>query len=360
MILDTQCYIPCLRWKQGEYQALMRLPSVERDSIVPLIDVAEIGFDFEKRKENKSINEHLEPFARRLKDKWGVDECFVDMHLIEDSQRMASGEHPVTFVFDDLRLKGIHAIPVTGINQDCQWQNAIQEAVDKDGHGFCFRISLEDAMKPTLEALINGLLQKYDRQVEQCDLIIDEVAPNFDPLDGFVGLLEAIIKKLPYLNRWRSLGLIGTSLPSSLSTLGSGASIIPRNEWRAYKSLIVRLKSSGVRLPTFGDYAINHPEVSTVDPRFMKTTANIRYTIYDNWFIVRGQNIRDYSEHKDLCKTIIKSKTYYGPNFSQGDKYILDCAEGKASTGNLTTWRWVGTNHHLVSVIQDVANLAVS
>jgi hypothetical protein len=360
VILDPKRYIPCLRWKQGEYQALMHLSPAARDSILPLIDVAEIGFDFEKREESKSVDEHLTPVAKRVREKWGTNECFVDLHLIGASQRMASGQHPVTFVFDDLRLKGIRAVPVTGINQDSQWQDAIQKAVDDGGRGFCFRINLEDAMKPTLGTVISDLLHKYGRQVEECDLIIDEEAPNFEPLDGFVGLLEAIIINLPYLNRWRSFGVIGTSLPPSLSTLGSGLSIISRNEWLTYKYLIVRLKSTGIRIPSFGDYAINHPEVLTVDPRFMKTKANIRYTINDSWLIMRGRNVRDYSEHRELCSAIVKSKMYNGPDFSAGDKYIFDCAQGIASTGNPTTWRWVGTNHHLVSVAQDVANLAAS
>ncbi|MEI7881504.1 MAG: hypothetical protein WCI95_11585 [bacterium] len=39
-----------------------------------------------------------------------------------------------------------------------------------------------------------------------------------------------------------------------------------------------------------------------------------------------------------------------GPKFSQGDKYIYDCATGTAGTGNLTTWRKVGTNHHLAAL----------
>jgi len=358
MNLDPQRYIPCLRWKQGEYQAISHLTPSVRDMIKPLIDVAEIGFDFEEGEDSKSIDEHLKLFAKRVRKKWGIEECYVDMHLIDAYQRMANGNHPVSFVFDDLRLQGVHAVPVTGINQDSQWQDAIQKAVDQDGHGFCFRITLEDALKPALGTLLNELLQKYGMQAEQCDLIIDEKGPNYEPLDGFVGLLETIIKNLPHLNQWRTFGLIGISLPASMSTLGSGTSVIPRYEWQSYKKLIVQLKSLGIRIPCFGDYAINRPEVSKVDQRFMKTRANIRYTINNGWLIVRGQNIRDFAEYKDLCSAIVSSKFYNGSGFSVGDKYIIDCAQGNAKTGNHTTWRWVGTNHHLTSVAQDVANLA--
>lgn len=358
-IHGPQPYIPCLRWKQGEYQALLQLSSDVRDLIKPLIDVAEIGFDFEKQQDNKSIDKHLQEFAIRVRKKWGISDCFVDLHLIDPSQRMANGNHPVNFVFDDLRSKGVQAVPVTGINQDSQWQDAIQKTVDQDDRGFCFRISLEDALNPSLGKIMTGLLSKYGRKVEQCDLIVDEAAPNFEPIDDFVGFLEAMIIKLPYLNAWRTFGIIGTSLPASLSSLGSGAFIIPRYEWQAYKKLILHLKSSGIRIPAFGDYVINRPEVSKVDQRFLKTRANIRYSINNEWYILRGQKIRDLSECKDLCSTIVKSKLYYGPGFSAGDKYIIDCSQGNTSTGNQSTWRWVGTNHHLTLVARDVANLAV-
>ncbi|MGD0708141.1 MAG: beta family protein [Anaerolineaceae bacterium] len=362
MTLDNQIYIPCLRWKLGEYKALELLSTPVRELITPIIDVAEIGFDFETHEEIKTIDKHLAPFAKRVRKKWGTKECFIDMHHIDENQRLANGMHPITFVFNSLRQEHINAIPVTGLFHDPQWQNAIKQVIEQNGNGLCFRIDLETALKPDLEIMINGLLQKLHSQVTQCDLIIDEKAPNFEPIEGFVSFLVKVIKKIPYLNQWRSLGLIGTSLPASLSKYGTGTTYIARNEWRAYKLLQGRLKLSGLRIPIFGDYGIDSPETLRVDPRYLRTTANIRYTIDDGWFIVRGQNIKDYGleQHRDLCLEIINSEIYKGPNFSIGDKYLYDCAQGLASTGNLTTWRWVGTNHHLEMVGREVANFVAS
>lgn len=244
------------------------------------------------------------------------------------------------------------------INQDSQWQAAIQQVVDQDDSGFCLRISLEEAANSKLEKTIQNILVKFGKPIEQCDLIIDERAPNFEPLDGFVDLLEAIIINLPYLNQWRSFILIGTSFPASLSFLKKCPQMnIPRYEWRTYKRLYVKLRSSGIRIPCFGDYAINHPDVVTIDPRTMKTTANIRYTIDDNWLVVRGKTLREfgYEQHRDLCRRI-ENSTY----FSAGDRYVYNCSRGTVKPGNSTTWRRMGTNHHLTMVAQDVANIAVS
>jgi hypothetical protein len=169
---------------------------------VPLIDVPEIGFDFETGENKKSVDDHLKQFAKRVIDNWGKAECFVDMHLINESERMATGEHPVTFIFNDLRVKGAQSIPVMAMSQDSQWHDAIQKVADQDNRGFSIRISLEEAANPKFGISIQELLNNYYKRIEQCDLIIDERSPNFDPIDGFVSMLEVIIRNLPYLNQW--------------------------------------------------------------------------------------------------------------------------------------------------------------
>ncbi len=355
-------YIPCLRWKQGEYLAIEHLPLNTKNLIMPLIEIPEIGYDFQENKEVRSIEEHLNLFTKRVNDKWGHDECFVDIHIIDTSKLLTTGQHPAIFVFDDLRLKGVQAVPVVWVNQDFSFQSAIFQTVHQDSRGICIRINLEEAANPTILNSVNKLLKNCGVKVEQSDLILDLGAPNFDPLDGFIGLVETTIRTLPYLKNWRSFGLIGTSFPASLSGVNTGLSYLPRKEWLLYKGLVVNLKTSSVRIPTFGDYAVNHPEISNLDYRITKPKANIRYALSDRWLIARGQNVRDYGyeQHRDLCKLIIRSNEYCGETFSPADKYIYDCAKGKVGAGNLSTWRQIGTNHHIEIAVKDVANFGAS
>lgn len=352
-------YIPCLRWKQGEYLALERLSSEARNCIMPLFEVAEIGFDFETRKENKSIDKHLSLFAKRVKEKWGTEDCFVDLRLINTTTRMSNGEHPVTFTFNDLRLKGINATPVIGIKQDADYRSSVNKAIKLDNRGLCIRVNLEEVLETDFIKELEKLNYEINIKPENCDFILDlESPPNYEPITGFENLIRSIIKDLPHLNNWRSFGVIGTSFPSSLSGVKPGISFLPRNEWLLYKELVRNLRKTNIRIPIFGDYVINHPEVSNIDMRFMKPKANVRYTLSSSWLIARGANVRDYGEHKQLCNLIITDREFYGTSFSSADKYIFDCAQGNASTGNPTTWRWVGTNHHLEVVARDAANLA--
>lgn len=358
MIFDHRHYVPCIRWKQGEYRAMLHLSSSSREIITPLIEVPEIGFDFETNTNMKSVDEHLSPFAKRVRSNLQMQPCFVDLNLIDTSKPMADGRHPVNFVFDELRAQRCLATPVIGINRGRQYQQAVERVVSKDKRGLCLRISLEDASKTNIKAPVDALLEKNGLGVSECDLVIDLGAPNFKPIEGFAKLIEVIVQKLPYLSKWRTFTIIGTSFPQSMAEVSQGLTTIQRFEWLLYKNLINRLNKVRVRLPTFGDYGINHPDVQPMDMRILKPSATIRYTIDDAWLIVKGPNVREhgYSQYRYHCKAVIASSCFLGSGFSKGDEYIASCASGTAKTGNLTTWRMVGTNHHLEKVARDISS----
>lgn len=355
-------YVPCLRWKQGEYKAISLLSNAARELITPLIEVPEKGYDFETKTDKKSLDDHLAPFAKRVRSNWQQRSCFVDLNWILPSERLKGGIHPVRYIFEQLNLQGCHAIPVTDLDRDPQYQQEVKRAASRDKRGLCVRLGIESAAKSNLRGSISALLGN-NIAVEECDFILDlEAPPNFLPLDGFANLIQAIINQLPYLAKWRSFTLMGTSFPSSMAEIQSSPMVVPRHEWLLYQLLRTKLGSIDCRIPTFGDYAISHPEVLQVDMRLVKPSATIRYTIDDAWLIIKGPNVRDYGygQYLDHCKTLTADPRFLGSNFSEADKYISDCAAGRAKTGNLSTWRWIGTNHHLEKVALDVANLFAS
>jgi hypothetical protein len=358
MEIEKRRYIPCLRWKLGEYQAVLRLSPKAKSSINPIIEIPEIGFDFETRQEKKSIDDHLEPFAKRVKQKWGSANFFVDFRLIDINARLVNGIHPVSFVLDDMRDKKLNAIPVVRFALDAESRRAVRDGVEIDGRGVCLRVGLTDLARTETSSFIERSLESCSVKVEESDFIIDLEAPNFEPMDLFADILERIIHNLPHLDQWRSFGILGTSFPSTMAEVGMGSTILPRNEWLLYEMLIARLAKRGLRVPSFGDYVINHPKLIQMDMRRIKPSASVRYTIKDAWLIEKGKNVRDngYGQYQELCKSIVESKYYSGHSFSYGDDYIYQCAMGKAKTGNLTTWRLVGTNHHIEKIISSFAN----
>jgi hypothetical protein len=360
MSFGPRHYVPCLRWKQGEYKAVSLLSAFARELITPLIEVPEKGYDFETRTDKKTIDEHLAPFAKRVAVNWQKRPCFVDVNLIQANERMRGGIHPVKYIFEQLNAHGCLAIPGTGLTRDTHYQRAVTQTAAKDKRGLCIRLSLELATNPNLKSAIGELLGK-SISVDECDLILDLGAPpNFVPLEGFAMVVESLIKEIPFLAKWRSFTMIGSSFPPTMGEIRTSPVTIPRNEWLLYKLLLPRLRKAKIRIPAFGDYVINHPDVQQLDMRLLKPSGTIRYAIDDAWLIVKGPNVRDngYGQYLGHCQKVRTSSHYLGPDFSDGDGYIAECADGKASTGNLSTWRWVGTNHHLEKVARDVANFS--
>ncbi len=365
-------YVPCLRWKEGEYKAISQLPPSSKRVLMPLIEVPEFGrpengWDHETASKVKTIDKHLSLFADRVYKIWGDSPCFVDFNLISSTQRIKSRIHPISFVFKELRgLLGCQAIPVTGISRDSIYQQEIREVSTKDDNGICLRIKVEQAVKKIFKTEIDSLLSTLKAQPADCDVIFDLGAPmNFLPLHSFAMAIQGVVSKLPYLDKWRTFTLLSTSFPETMSSIKEGTEVVPRYEWQLYKKLMNSFSKSGLRLLSFGDYAISHPKVFDVDPKVMKPSATIRYTIDDGWFIVKGKKVRDkkltnYKQYRKLCKQVLVSDYYCEPDFSWGDNYIQECANGTVKTGNLSTWRQVGTSHHVEKVIRDVASFYAS
>ena len=353
-------YVPCLRWKQGEYQAVSCLTREARATITPLIEVPEIGFDFETREDHKTIDEHLAKLDKRLSRNWGTEPCMIDVRLLNAGLRMANGDHPLTHVFSRLRTEGAQAIPVVSAFSDRHQLRATRKIVAEDGRGACMRVSIEEADGRELKSRMDSLVGDVGVDVNMCDLVLDLGAPSFEPLEDFASLVEALIAGLPYLKRWRSFTLLGTSFPPTLAGVSMGSTVLPRHEWRLYKLMLGRPSLGRTRVPDFGDYGISHPTVLQGDMRLLKPSAAIRYTINDGWLVTKGSNLRvpgGHSQFRRLSEEIARSRHYAGPNYSAGDKRIAECASGRGGTGNLTTWRFVGTNHHLEKVVKDLATL---
>lgn len=362
MIFDHTQYIPCLRWKTGEYQAVLRLPEEIKKKFTPLIEVPEFGFDFDKKKEPRTIDDHVGDFPKRVHDKWGKASCFIDMKNVSCSKNMANGKNPIVFILDKLLEMGCSFIPVAGLNRDKLCQDEIKKILHKDKSlNLCLRIRIDELASNDFRKKINLLLSELDIEPGKTHLIIDLGAPNFTPLEGFVKAIQKAIVSNFVLNKWLTFSIIGTSFPK---IIGKGVSILPRYEWQLYKKLIEVFIKENLRLPAFGDYAIAYPELTPdIDWRIIKPAANIRYTIDDSWYIDKGKSLRDgpITQCHEMSLKLVKSSYFLSKNFSFGDLFIYNCATDKTvKTRSLTLWRQVGTNHHLMKVASDIANFYAS
>jgi hypothetical protein len=357
--MDETHYVPILQAKAGELSALASLASDVKAAMTPLLEVPPVPWDWENDEPAKTLGEHLDPVAGNLRTSWGTEHpLLVDLLFIEDDE--IDGQHPIDFVFERARSHGVLAIPVTGQRRSAAYQNAVRRIVASDGRGLCLRLESEDFQADNPGQTIMELLGTLGVQPADVTVLID-LGPISPDQSGTIALAtKAMLSALPHMQQWRDLVLAGSSFPPNLSdfaadTVGS----VAREEWSVWQA--IRTAARATRVPTFGDYAIAHPDptVSDVDPRLIQMSANIRYTTDASWLIFKGRGVRlqGFAQFHALAREVTKHPAYSGPTFSWGDEFIAQCAQGR-STGNATTWRKVGTSHHVTFAVRQLARLA--
>jgi hypothetical protein len=153
--------------------------------------------------------------------------------------------------------------------------------------------------------------------------------------------------------------LAAASFPEDLSEVDAATvSTLTRREWELWSMLQRRPTLLPRQDLVFGDYGIAHPVPKELDPRTMRMSASIRYTTPDSWLVIKGRNVRQYGfeQYFDLCRALVQRREYRGASFSWGDEFISKCAERESGPGNATTWRKVGTNHHITLVARQLAS----
>jgi Beta protein len=173
MNIAPDTYVPSLRWRMGEYQALFRLSDKAKARVVPFVVVPEIEFDFDEWVPKKTLQEHVEPLPKRFNDKWGLRPAWIDVHPKICTQVMDDGRPPIAYVFDELRSLGSNAVPVSSLDSTPAINGAIAAVAKIDGRGVGIRARIEHIMKPDCKIAIDALMKKIGVGLEQADLIVD-------------------------------------------------------------------------------------------------------------------------------------------------------------------------------------------
>lgn len=358
MSITSETYVPLLRWRMGEYQALEKLGDAQKARVVPLLEVLPPDYDFEQRRPKKDVDDQLSSFADKLHKKWGTRPALVDGIQLPLETRMKDGRHFMAYLFDDARGRGLPLIPVTGLDRDDAYQEAVRSIINVDSAGAALRCSLEEALDPDFDPNVRRLLQRIGIDERSLDLLLDLKTPTFDPEDGLVATIVAALQTANIFTAARSVTILATSFPQALNQLKHPIQSIPRREWMLYKAL-VRALPADTRRPAYGDYAVAAITFAQGDMRFMRGSPNIRYATNNAWLVAKAKREKGGSNqaYPRLCSSILASPDYLGESFSAGSSYVAGCHAGTQKRGNPTVWKWVATNQHITKVVDDLSNL---
>ncbi|OHD67721.1 MAG: hypothetical protein A2W19_16520 [Spirochaetes bacterium RBG_16_49_21] len=357
-------YVPVLKWKRGEQIGLANCIEETKKSLTPLIEIPPIPWDYNNECQSCLVDEHISDIASTILKSFGPEKpFFIDVSLV-DPEFLKSGDHIISIIFTDALKNKLTMIPVVSLHEKIEFYDSIKNILNKKNNGICLRVCLDDFDDENIfKKITEDLFKELSIKLENVDLVVD-----FGYLSEPVPMITiaSIINNFVYdIEKWRTFTLVSSSFPFDMSEIERDSiETLTRIEWQMWESLLLRFKAGKIkRMPTYGDYVIANPEMTEIDPRTMNISGNIRYTIMDDYLIIKGAAVRDvkrggvilkrgrgYTQMKSLCQALVKRSEFMGATFSWGDRYIEDCANGKVSNGNAETWRRVGTNHHLTLV----------
>ncbi len=255
MRFDASHYVPILKGKQGELNAIKETSADIRGKFTPLIEVPPISLKYLEGEPDpipaKSIDVHVSDVGEKIATAIGSGRSvFIDGFCIENDATLPDGSEPVPTVFKSLRDKDVRFIPVTGLDRVDEYADAVKSATATDGRGCCLRLWTPDLESDELDAQIDSLLSYLGLDPSRIDLLVD-----FGPVIPSRAALSYQINALPKVTEWRTLTVGCSSFPVDMSNITQNSiAEFERKEWTNW--LFVRSKQIKVRMPTFADYAI--------------------------------------------------------------------------------------------------------
>lgn len=357
MNLGAQSYVPSLRWRLAEKQALFRLADAAKTRVVPFITVTKPEFNFEKGQMARTVEEQVAPFAKEFKVKWGMRPAWIDIQPDVECELLSDGKLPILHVFDKLQTMGSAAVPVLGLSSPAPIKAAVAAIIKRDGRGLGVRLGFIDVMKVDCGTRLASLLGEVGLTPASVDIIVDLVAPSYEPYDDFAEGLIAALDGVADLSAFRSFVIIGSAFPASVELEKPGGELV-RHDWNFYRAYCKKLEE-GARVPTYGDYTIVAPSFAAdVDFRKFTIPGKVVYTAGPTWMVRKGGSFnKDREQMHGHCADIVSSGKFKGSAFSFGDAYIADCGKKLKGPSNQPFWKQVGISHHIMHVLDDLATL---
>ena len=347
MTFSSRLYVPILKLKRGEKQALSHISPGLRQYVVPLLEVV-------KRTQAPTVEKHLATGFKDLASSLaGYSRCLLDVREIE-----TDGPYGASEAFSRAEAEGIPFTPMTGISRTADVPPAIGLS-SKRGVGI--RLTLQEFENHLIPNELNRFLSTYGLTPDRVDLVVDLGSINDLITAGAIALTQAFLAVVPYKSQWRTLTVTASSFPISMAVVSRNSSgMVERSDWLAWRHGLFDHRATLERLPTYSDCAIQHPiGVEDFDPRFMRVSASIRYVSGIDWLLVKGESTRNNPptiQFPQLATRLVYGQlrnSFAGSSHCHGCKLAKDSADGMRGLGSAEVWRRIGTIHHITTVVQD-------
>jgi hypothetical protein len=343
-MFNSDHYFPVLRWKGAERLALLKLDANIRTHITPIIEF--VPREFEKPKPLAAL---LGDKAKQIVLNWGwKDLFFVDFSLLGERLE-AQAVAPFVTAANRHQLQAGFVI---GLRASASFRSAIRIVLESSDREIILRVNAYELRQIGFQRVLYNLLGEFGRHPSDVHFILD-----FQVIGDHPPSLAGLFNIIPAVNEWRSFTVLGGAFPKDLAHLEKNRQhVLPRNDWLIWRDY-TELKPK--RIPSFGDYGIQHGLFEEHEGKFMNFSASIRYTSDDFWVIMRGESVQNedgpgYEQWPAWAQLLCEREEYCGPQFSFGDAYIHTMSQQCLKTGSPKDWLAAGFNHHITFVVHQI------
>ncbi|PBC22623.1 MULTISPECIES: hypothetical protein [unclassified Mesorhizobium] len=325
-------YVPVVRTKAGEADALGNLDAVARARVFPLVRLTgTIPTTF---------------LAKMVASAAGFPIALDGIYNFE----VTGSTVAYTALFNGLGQGGVPVIPTLSIRAQPAYNNAAAALIGAFGAGFVLHVPLADL--PHLAPWVAGVAAWNPGQI---DVLIDvggvaEHAPA--PYGNYVA--HTINASLAANHPWRSVTLHGWSAPKDYGPLNPGRNDVARRDWQIWEWV------KGL-VPFQLDYSDSghvHPSLDEVPGYAMaNATVSVRYAIDDQWIIHKGvrtsgaNGIAMGTQYRGHAQTLLADPDFGGLAIpSWGDGRIQHYATTQGGAGGRGQWAAVLLNRHIAHV----------
>ncbi|MCJ2011798.1 beta family protein [Methylobacterium sp. J-076] len=330
-------YIPILRWKEGEKNAIRSLLPADKANMTPMFLLEPEQYKVRKATKKTAAVPSADHFVAQVAAFWGKDAFYLDASGIAAP---AGTQHPVIAIAAAARAHGLKLIPATPLGAPAAYTAAVAAIVQQDQEGVALRIDLQEFTSAATWA------PTWPFPLAETDLIAD-FGDDIGSVTKLGNIVQTVFQQLHAGKDWRTVTIAGTSMPANFAGMQQGVYTIPMETLALWQMLhpVVPYRLD------YGDYAT--PPLGVIPPGIVwGYPINVRYTLVGQYLICKGVKTRGSGavdaavQLTGHAQTIVQQANRNRLTGCWADDEIDAIAAG-ASPQGLLHWVKIGVNQHL-------------
>jgi hypothetical protein len=342
-----------LKGRLAEIAALGEISADTRSGLQPFVEVVPNG----QVESVESIGVSCEKTVEKLAQSWAGEAAFVDCGYLDLEADLGGGGGAVDRTCRSAESRGVRATPVLRVDDPDLARRDVRVLHEDYDRGVAVRIVGDDLDEDPddLDAALDQLLVECGLDRCKADVVFDAGAVDGDvAARGAARVIGSLFRDISDVGYWRSITVTGGAFPADLSAYDPFVvGERPRFDADMWAHVVNRNRCR--RQPDYGDYAISHP-LATGAP--FASAPQLHYTTGRDWLILKAKRSHLTDEDDQfyrICDAIAHHPRFVGAALGTADARIANSRDFEP--GNATTWRQIGTTHHLDLVVSRITTL---